>query len=183
MCHQVRISVHPLEWTRASASRVNPLPQCTTLAVGYWEEPRPTLSHTPTPSRWRTLELIRYTSSSWSSYHSALMTGSRWIDLSLSLSQPRKWALIIQLYSMLHRLQFKSLTWRRLMLHVLFHVVMLCSMIATMWSGMWRWNQGRSFSWNSSTLWSTLHRMRWRDCWSKLVLKMQTIVIIVICYS
>ena len=50
MFHQMRISAHPLEWTRASASHVNPLPQCTTLAVGYWEEPRPTLSHTPTPS-------------------------------------------------------------------------------------------------------------------------------------
>ena len=51
MCRQVRSSPCPWVWTRASASHVNPLPQCTTLAVGYWEEPRPTSSHTPMPSR------------------------------------------------------------------------------------------------------------------------------------
>ena len=69
MFHLMRISLRPWVWTRVSASHVNPLPQCTTLAVGYWEEPRPTSSHTLMPSRWRTLELMRSISRCWNSYH------------------------------------------------------------------------------------------------------------------
>ena len=78
MCHLVRSSAPPLVWTRAYASHVNPLPQCTTLAVGYWEEPRPTSSHTPIPLWWRTLELMLWTWRSWSRSHSPLMTGLRY---------------------------------------------------------------------------------------------------------